>query len=259
MSRYFLLRFESRDDADHVLARSNYASFGNKDEVAQDIAVEIPGTLNSQGVNCSEAFNFTASQVKGLTLPFTIKRSIPYDLLGLSGNANVDFIVDNLTTYQVERENRIGFTVRPEKAGVPITLDQKFEAVDDGGKQIVPAAGYEIWDNRGQGYRFINVADPVDVVPGYFLVLRITGQDQLEADNRASPANNTLWEISKLANDFQTKGSAEAYTPAATDWDWTYTLTYYRRTLFGRQVDMVNPYTLPHKLLRDRNLQRCVM
>ena len=259
MSRAFLLRFATMADADTVLAASNYASLVAADEEQQTLDVAIPGTLNGQDATVTEQFNFLASTVKGFTLPHTITRAIPYDVLGLSGSRDIDFTVDDLITFKRQRQNWIGFTVN----------GNRYYAKDDGGFDLVPESGYEIWDFDGiNGWPLMNIKAVYDSegnqttapqrIPGVFVVLRIVGEEQLTADNRADPLDETLWEVSNLANLIKTTGTEKTYTRTAqqTDWGVGYTITYYEKTIGGAVVGMVDPYSLPAEILAQHGIVR---
>ena len=259
MATSFLLRFNTMANADIVLANTNYATSEVRNEETQFLDVPINGSLNNTAISTTESFQFLASQVKALTTPHTITRSIPYDILGLSGNRNMDFVVDNVTTFTRKRENWIGFTVNGER----------YFAKDDGGTELVPTQGIEIWDFDGQnGWPLMNIKAVYDQygnqttapqkVPGVFVVLRFVGEDQILADQRQNPLDETLWETSILANNFKTNGTEQTYTRtgAQTDWGTGYTVTYYEITIGGVLVGMVDPNSLPTELLAQHGIVR---
>ena len=259
MSRAFLLRFATMDDADTVLGASNYANLVAVDEVQNTVNIPIPGTINGLDATVTEQFNFLASTVKGLTLPFTITRAIPYDILGLTGSRNIDFIVDNVTTFKRQRQNWIGFTVD----GIP------YYARDDAGFDLVPVSGYEVWDFDGiNGWPLMNIKAVYDQdgnqttapqrIPGVFVVLRMVGEPEITADTRADPLDDTIWETSNLGNLFKTTGIEKTYsrTAAQTDWGAGYTITYYEKTIGGAVVGMVDPYSLPDEILAQHGIVR---
>ena len=259
MSRAFLLRFATMDDADTVLGASNYANLEPADAVTASVDMSVPGTLNGQEVSPKETITFTAAALKALTLPFVITRSIEYDWAGLQGAVDVDFTVDNRFTFKRQRQNWLGFTVN----------DEQFYVRDGGGFDLVPESGYEIWDFDGiNGWPLMNIKAVYDSggnqttapqrIPGVFVVLRIVGEEQLTADNRADPLDETLWEVSNLGNLFKTTGEEKTYTRTAqqTDWEVGYTITYYEKTIGGAVVGMVDPYSLPDEILAQHGIVR---
>ena len=258
MSRAFLLRFATMDDADTVLGASNYANLVAVDEVQNTVNIPIPGTINGLDATVTEQFNFLASTVKGFTLPHTITRAIPYDVLGLTGSRNIDFVVDDLITFTRKRQNWIGFTVNGER----------HYARDDAGFDLVPVSGIEVWDFDGiNGWPLMNVkavyVDEVQTVaperiPGVFVVLRIVGEPEITADTRADPLDDTIWETSILGNSFKTTGTEKTYSRTAgqTDWGGAYTITYYERTIGGAVVGMVDPASLPDEILAQHGIVR---
>lgn len=257
MARSFLLRFNTMDAADNILANTNYATIETRDEEQQSLVLTETGTINGVGISWREPINFLASTVKGWTLPHVITRSIPYDILGLSGNRDIDFTVDNLQTFKRKRENWIGFTVN----------GTRYYAKDDGGAELVPASGVEIWDFDGQnGWPLMNIKAVYDSegnqitapqrISGVFIVLRLVGEQNIIDDTIVDPIDDTIWETSVLAKNFQTNGVEQTYTRTAqqTDWGVGYSMTYYERTINGEIIGMADPQTLPQEILNQHGI-----
>lgn len=252
----FLLRFTSIADADAVFAASQYATFSLRDEEQVSIEVPVPMTIANQAVGATETFIFLASQIKAMTLPNTVTRSRNVKVNNGAGASTVfEYVVDNLQTYSRGRENWIRFTVNGDTYDVP----------DNGGKILQPAQGVTLYDFDTNGWPLVNIranysADPPvvhEVIPGVFIVMEFSG-DTYDADVRATPADDSLWETSILANSFKTNGTERTYTrtDAQTDWNEGYSLTYYERTIGGAVVGMVDPDDLPPQILAQHGVLR---
>lgn len=251
----FLLRFTSITDADTVLAASSYATFAARDEEQVSLSVPYPVQIAGEQINTLRTFDFLASTIKGWTLPRTVTVSTPVSVNGTSQNRNMEFVVDNLQEYNRGREKWISFTVNGARYEVP----------DNGGKILQPAQGVTLYDFGTNGWPLVNIAANYQavpqvlpqVIPGVFIVMEFNG-DTYDADVRANPADDSLWEISKLAHSFKTKGTARTYTRTAqqTDWGSGYSLTYYERTVGGAVVGMVDPADLPPQILAQHGVLR---
>jgi hypothetical protein len=254
----FLLRFNSIEDADTVLAASNYARFEDRNEEQVSIDVPVPMTIANQSVGVTENFSFLASQIKALTLPSTITRARN---VKVNGGENVstsfEYVVDNLRTFKRERENWISFTVNGERYAVP----------DDGGKVLAPEAGVTLYDFNANGWPLVNIRAVYDqdgnqttapsVIPGVFVVMQFFGE-RYEDDLVANSAGDTLWETSKLARNFKNNGTERTYTRNSpqTDWGEGYALTYYEQTIGGAVVGMVDPADLPEQIRSQHGVLR---
>lgn len=262
MARSFLLRFASMTDADNLMATGGYGSLEPRDAAQVTIDIPVPGTLNGQVVTPTEQFTFTSDQLKALTLPHTINRSLPYDWAGVIGSIQVPFTVTERQTFVRRRENWIDFVVNGERYSVR----------DDGGFELIPSEGVEIWDfDSNSGWPLVNKRAVYDEegtlvsapsrIPGTFVVLRFVGAARIESDTRENPLDETIWETSVLANSFKTLGTPKTYTRTAaqTDWGEGYTLTYYERTIGGTVVGMVDIASLPEQLIEQHGIIRTVV
>lgn len=226
----FLIYTSDMDAFETALVNRGWGSFETVDEELQIVNPPYPVLIDGQAVNVTRQETFLASTIKGWTLPNTITRSVPVVVNGVSQNRDMEFVVDNLSTFTRERQNWISFTVN----GI------RYEARDAGGRNLVPASNVAVFDFNANGWPLVNKKGVYDtdgtqisapeVIPGTFVVLEM--QDDIDG---------------QTVIDFFLAGTQGTYsrTAAQTDWGEGYTITYWSRDT----ASLVDPATLPAEII----------
>ena len=250
------------------MAATQYATFEDRDEIAKVIQAPMSGTLNGHEISGPyyESIERTATEIKAWTLPHDEVQVVTYDMLGLSGSTNITFRVTDVEQFEHKCLLGIRVTLTVVEEGTVHT----FEFQDNGGKELVLANGVTMWalhESPELGIVLTNkVGDysdpdpqnhtPPEFIPGY---LYSVGLDvDVWDDLRENPIDDSVFEVSKVANNFRTNGTEKTYTRTAaqTDWGVGYTATYWERTIGGNKVGMMDPQTIPEELLNQHGYLR---
>lgn len=251
MSNTILIGANNRANFDLAFAQTGLATYETPTELeTRDIEVPVSLTLNGKELQSSRSFSFTAAQIKALTLPHTLTRSIPVVSTDLNLNTSID--MDFVVT---ERETITGSGHSDRSEFIRFVANgQSYRVGDDTGKIMSLSEGLTLWDygredgvllyNKKAVYSGETLVTPASMVPGYKALLSWRGDDAL--------ADMTSFTDTYSANGAGHTVSTKTYTESDTDWGTDYTLEY-TEVLFtdGAKFRWFDASTVPVELINN--------
>src|SRR6056300_368554 len=228
MTNTLLIGANNRAAFDDAFAQTGLATYTTPTELeTRTIEVPISATVNGKELQTSESFSFTAAQVKAMTLPHTLIRSIPVVSTDLNLNTSIDM---DFTVTDRETITGSGHADRSEYIRFVVN-GQSYRVGGDTGKIMELNEGVMLWDyGREDGALLYNKRAVYDqdgdqtvapvMVPGYKALLRWRG-DTAAADMQAFVDKYSV-------NGAGHTVAVKTYSTVAGDTDWgeAYTITY---------------------------------